>query len=172
MIEQEIDIAALMLGSEKRARYCLEMICDDFLAGAHLEDGNPQILPVAQPLLTQPMRLLFRLLIEPSEGNGLCAVCRLMVDKITTVPKARVGARIGRLADEDMVPLNRAVLIFLGIAAPPIKRATGIGIGFPALSAARESAIAKASADSAGCGKIRSLAQAGSATVGGASSGG
>ena len=62
---------------------------------------------------------LFRLRIEPSEGNGLRIVCRLMVDKITTVPKAKVGVRIGRLADKDMVRLNRAVLLFLGIAAPP-----------------------------------------------------
>ena len=41
-----------------------------------------------------------------------------MVDKITTVPKTKIGARLGRLADEDMVRLNRAVLVFLGIAAP------------------------------------------------------
>ena len=62
---------------------------------------------------------LFRLPIEPSAGNGLRAVCRLMVDKITTVPRARVDARVGKLPDEDMVRLNRAVLVFLGIAAPP-----------------------------------------------------
>jgi mRNA interferase MazF len=61
---------------------------------------------------------LFRLLVVPTEGNGLRAPCRLMVDKITTVPKARAGTRVGRLADEDMVRLNRAVLVFLGIAAP------------------------------------------------------
>jgi mRNA interferase MazF len=61
---------------------------------------------------------LFRLPIEPSASNGLRAVCRLMVDKITTVPKSRIGARAGRLSDEDMVRLNRAVLVFLGIAAP------------------------------------------------------
>lgn len=61
---------------------------------------------------------LFRLPIEPSESNGLRAVCRLMVDKITTVPKSKIGARVGRLADEDTVRLNRAVLVFLGIAAP------------------------------------------------------
>jgi mRNA interferase MazF len=41
-----------------------------------------------------------------------------MADKITTVPKTRLGARIGRLADEDMVRLHRAILVFLGIAAP------------------------------------------------------
>jgi mRNA interferase MazF len=63
---------------------------------------------------------LFRLPIEPSEDNGLRTVCRLMVDKITTVPKAKLGGtRVGRLADEDMVRLNRAVLVFMGIAAPP-----------------------------------------------------
>lgn len=61
---------------------------------------------------------LFRLPIEPNEGNGLHAVCRLMVDKITTVPKVKMGGRVGRLADEDMVRLNRAVLVFLGIASP------------------------------------------------------
>jgi len=41
-----------------------------------------------------------------------------MVDKITTVPKSKVGARLGRLALEDLVRLNRAILVFLGIAAP------------------------------------------------------
>ena len=61
---------------------------------------------------------LFRLAIKPSESNGLRAVCRLMVDKITTVPKSKIGIHLGRLADEDMVRLNRAVLVFLGIAAP------------------------------------------------------
>jgi mRNA interferase MazF len=61
---------------------------------------------------------LFRLLIKPSETNGLRADCRLMVDKVTTIPKTKMGAQVGRLADEDMVRLNRAVLVFLGIAAP------------------------------------------------------
>jgi mRNA interferase MazF len=59
---------------------------------------------------------LFRLLVEPTETNGLRAPCRLMVDKITTVPKAQIGARIGRLNDADVVRLNRAALVFLGMA--------------------------------------------------------
>jgi len=59
---------------------------------------------------------LFRLLVEPSERNGLRAPSRLMVDKITTVPKTRIGAHVGRLADEDVVRLNRAVFVFLGLA--------------------------------------------------------
>lgn len=62
---------------------------------------------------------LFRLAIEPSERNGLNALSHLMVDKITTVPKSKMGARVGRLADEDMVRLNRAIIVFLGLASPP-----------------------------------------------------
>ena len=61
---------------------------------------------------------LFRLPVEPNERNGLRSPCRLMVDKITTVPKAKVGSRVGRLDDEDMVRLNRALLVFLGLAGP------------------------------------------------------
>ena len=59
---------------------------------------------------------LFRLEIEPSEINGLGQPSRLMVDKLTTVPKAKLGRRIGRLADADMLRLNRAMLVFLGVA--------------------------------------------------------
>jgi mRNA interferase MazF len=62
---------------------------------------------------------LFRLAIEPNQRNGLRAPCRLMVDKITTVPKAKVGARVGRLDDEDILRLNQAVLVFLGLAVSP-----------------------------------------------------
>lgn len=62
---------------------------------------------------------LFRLLVEPNDRNGLRSASRLMVDKITTVPKSRLGARIGRLDDEDMVKLNRAIMVFLGLAVPP-----------------------------------------------------
>ena len=44
IIEQAIETAALMLGTDKARGYCLEMICADFLAGANLENGNPQVL--------------------------------------------------------------------------------------------------------------------------------
>jgi len=46
---------------------------------------------------------LFRLPVEPNARNRLRSACRLMVDKITTVPKAKVGARVGRLDDEDIL---------------------------------------------------------------------
>ena len=44
VVEQAIETAALMLGSNKSRGYCLEMICADFLAGANLENENPNIL--------------------------------------------------------------------------------------------------------------------------------
>jgi len=44
VIEQAIDTAALMLGSDKSRSYCLEMICADFLAGANLDNSDPDIL--------------------------------------------------------------------------------------------------------------------------------
>src|SRR5271168_1796460 len=59
---------------------------------------------------------LFRLPVEPNERNGLRVPSRLMVDKVTTVPKSKVSTHIGRLDDEDVVRLNQAVLVFLGLA--------------------------------------------------------
>ena len=63
---------------------------------------------------------LFRLPVEPNERNGLRGTCcRLMVDKITTVQKSKVGSRVGRLDDEDILRLNQAILVFLGLAVSP-----------------------------------------------------
>jgi mRNA interferase MazF len=61
---------------------------------------------------------LFRLAIEPNATNGLRTPCRLMVDKITTLPKSKLGSLVGRLEDEDVLRLNRAALVFLGLAGP------------------------------------------------------
>ena len=58
---------------------------------------------------------LIRLLVEPNSNNGLHLASRLMVDKITTVPKSKLGKRIGRLDDRDILRLNQAILVFLGL---------------------------------------------------------
>ena len=69
------------------------------------------------PITSDPTELpLFRLPIEPTHGNGLRVDSRIMVDKVTTMPKTKFGARIGRLSDEDMVRCNRALIVFLGFA--------------------------------------------------------
>jgi mRNA interferase MazF len=74
------------------------------------------------PCTTNPAEApLFRLIVEPAAENGLRAVCRLMVEKITSVQKSKLREKIGRLADQDRVWLNRALLFLLGIAAPAKK---------------------------------------------------
>ena len=71
------------------------------------------------PFTTDPTDApMFRLPLHPNQRNGLRTPCRLMVDKITTVPKTKVRSHVGRLDDEDIVRLNRAVLVFLGLAGP------------------------------------------------------
>lgn len=59
---------------------------------------------------------LVRVGVTPSASNGLPEASRLMVDKISTVPRARAGYRMGALDSADMVRLERAVLVFLGMA--------------------------------------------------------
>jgi hypothetical protein len=69
VIEQAIDTAALMLGSDKSRGYCLEMICADFLAGAHIENGDPKILLFS-------MLRLFRFLPPPEKQQFLSEVIK------------------------------------------------------------------------------------------------
>ncbi len=59
---------------------------------------------------------LLRLEVAPATGNGLRTNCRLMLDKVTTVPRARLGRKIGMLGAADRVRLNRGLMVFLGLA--------------------------------------------------------
>jgi len=59
---------------------------------------------------------LFRPAVKPDPSNGLRQDSRLMVDKITTSPKTKLGQRIGHLAAKDMARVDLAVLVFLGLA--------------------------------------------------------
>ena len=59
---------------------------------------------------------LLRLVIEPDTSNQLRQTSHLMGDKITTVPRSKLGERIGQLTEEDMIRLARATLVFLGLA--------------------------------------------------------
>ncbi len=69
------------------------------------------------PLTSDPVAApLFRVRVEPTPTNGLRDVSRMMVDKVTTVPKARLRDRIGRLQPDDIRGLDRALTVFLGIA--------------------------------------------------------
>lgn len=59
---------------------------------------------------------LFRLRVEPNERNGLRIASQIMVDKITTISKGLLAARIGKTDDEQIARLNQSVAVFLGLA--------------------------------------------------------
>ena len=59
---------------------------------------------------------LLRIPVQPSDTTGLAETSQLMVDKVTTVPRASLTRQVGRLSDGDLVRLNRALLVFLGLA--------------------------------------------------------
>ena len=61
---------------------------------------------------------LLRLPLLPTDANHLTAPSWIMVDKILTIPRSKVGRRIGKLAAADVGNLNRALAVFLGIAGP------------------------------------------------------
>jgi mRNA interferase MazF len=72
------------------------------------------------PFTTNPVEApLLRLPIDPSEDNGLEQPSQLMVDKVTTVPRVSLGERLGKLRDEELVALNRSLIVFLGLASAP-----------------------------------------------------
>ena len=60
---------------------------------------------------------LFRIPIDLDDTTGIRQPSRLMVDKITTVPRSKLGERIGRLSDDDMTRLGRSLAVFLGLAS-------------------------------------------------------
>jgi mRNA interferase MazF len=83
------------------------------------EDGyealdSVTVCPFTSELITTP---LTRPEIAPNEANGLRGNSFLMVDKISTISKSKVGRRIGQLSSAEITRLNRAMILFLGIAS-------------------------------------------------------
>ena len=61
---------------------------------------------------------LLRIRIEPSAENGLRETSFAMADKITTIPRARLGRRVGAVAPAAVAEISRAIIVFLGLAGP------------------------------------------------------
>ena len=71
------------------------------------------VVPVTSTIVDAP---LLRLTVEPSRGNGLRSLSQLMIDKVTTVSRTRITQSIGRLEDDLMVRVSRALALWVGIA--------------------------------------------------------
>jgi len=80
-----------------------------------LFDEHPSVtlLPLTSDLRDTP---LFRITIEPSPENGLRQRSQIMIDKIHTVPRAKLGPSLGRLSDDEQIAVNRSLMLFLGLA--------------------------------------------------------
>lgn len=89
--------------------------CPALVIQSDLFDAHPSvtILPVTSELRDAP---LFRVTVQPTEGNGLTKPSQIMVDKPQSVAREKVGEVFGRLGDESMVAVNRALAIFIGVA--------------------------------------------------------
>jgi len=61
---------------------------------------------------------LLRVTVEPSPANGLKKPSQIMIDKATTVPRDKLGSRIGRLESSTMRAVDGALAVFLGLAEP------------------------------------------------------
>lgn len=76
--------------------------------------GHPSltVLPLTSELHDMPP---FRITVEPGGNTGLRLRSQVMVDKATTIPRAKAGTRIGRLDDATLASVGRALAAFLGV---------------------------------------------------------
>ena len=103
------DIVAVALsGDHDKPRPALVIQSDLFEA-----HPSVTVLPVTSELREAP---LFRIQVEPTWDNGLRKPSQVMVDEPQTIARARIGRTIGRLDDEAMLAVNRALAVFLGFA--------------------------------------------------------
>ena len=93
-------------GKDNRRKRPLLIVRDDRF-------DNPKSITICSFTTNPAEAPLFPLVVEPDAENGIRAVCRLTVDKITTVPKSKLHTKIGCLADPDIVRRNRAMVVLL-----------------------------------------------------------
>ena len=78
-------------------------------------DAHPSvtILPLTSNLRPTP---IFRITVEPAPENDLRKPSQVMADKVQTIPREKIGEAFGRLDENTMVEVNRALAVFLGFA--------------------------------------------------------
>lgn len=102
-------VVVALQGDDGKPRPALVLQSDLF--GEH---PSVTIAPVTSSIVDAP---LFRVTIKPSPTNGLRAVSQIMVDKVTTVRRDRISQTLGSLPGDAMLRVNRAVVLWFGLAA-------------------------------------------------------
>ena len=77
-----------------------------------LETHSVTIVPLTSHLIDAP---LFRIQVEPTETNGLNTISQIMVDKLYTTPRDKIGEIIGYLDTKLILAVERALAVFIGI---------------------------------------------------------
>ncbi|PWR22304.1 type II toxin-antitoxin system PemK/MazF family toxin [Zavarzinia compransoris] len=101
-------VTVAMPGDFGKPRPALVIQSDQFMDAATVT-----VLLLSGTLVDAP---LVRLSVEPRPENGLRKRSQIMVDKAMTVKRDRLASPFGRLDDETMVAVNRALALFLGFA--------------------------------------------------------
>ncbi len=81
-------------------------------ANAYAEHPSITVLPLTSELHDMP---LLRITVEPSEGTGLRLRSQVMMDKATTIRRAKAGSLIGRLDEATLAKVSRILSTFLGL---------------------------------------------------------
>jgi len=102
---------------------------DVFTAAIQGDYGKPRPVVVIQsdllealnsvmvcPITSAVQDVDFRVTIEPDASNGLRKPSQVMTDKILTLPRAKLGQRLGRLDHQKMIEVNRALLMVMGLS--------------------------------------------------------
>jgi mRNA interferase MazF len=103
-------VVVALPGEYGKPRPALVLQSDLFLA----THPSVTVLPITSEIRDAP---LFRLTVEPSRSNGLRKVSQIMVDKPMTFRRDKIGSPIGHLDEDLQVRVNRALIVWLGIAA-------------------------------------------------------
>jgi mRNA interferase MazF len=76
--------------------------------------ASVSVAPITSTIVDAP---IFRITVEPSAGNGLKMVSQIMIDKITTVRRERMGNTIGHIEGDQALRATRAIALWFGIGA-------------------------------------------------------
>lgn len=71
------------------------------------------VLPLTTTIIDAP---LFRITLDPTRQNGLSRVSQIMVDKVLTLPREKIGKQVGRVANTLMIRVTRAMAVWLGMS--------------------------------------------------------
>lgn len=102
--------AAAARGADNNKRRPVAVLQDDRFDST----ASVTVVPFTTRDLDAP---LLRIAVQASGTTGLAETSRLVIDKVTTVPRTSLTRQVGRLPDGDLVRFDRALLVFLGLAA-------------------------------------------------------